>query len=325
MFLHSPPAVLQSLDSMNRLSGQSWNGTIPDIHAQRFAVPRSIVESIRGLDGSLFHESRLESILERPDDGLSREIKAWASGYRDRLLSSPGLVIFQLPDEMSDEQLRAGYLLISRSFGKLNNRYGYLFDVKDRGLDYTKQAVPVSKTRASTGFHTDSTAREYLPDIVGLLCIDPGYKGGESLVVNAVDLYNFVLSVEPRFLEVLTRPLYRDVITPGTVNDVEAILENRFPVFSVIDGRLTCRYMRYWIETAYQKTGKEPPEGLTDALDLIDRYMADPDNHLTFKLKRGDVLFLNNRVLCHGRTDFEDDPEGHKVRVLVRAWVNLTD
>jgi alpha-ketoglutarate-dependent taurine dioxygenase len=308
---------------MNRLSGQSWNGTLPDIHAQSFAVPRSIVESIRGLDCSLFHEARLESMLEAADDDLSRAIAAWSSGYLDRLLSSPGFVLFQLPAELSDEQLRAGYLLLSRSFGRLNNRYGYLFDVKDQGLDYTKQAVPVSKTRASTGFHTDSTAREYLPDIVGLLCIDPGYKGGESLVVNAVDLYNHILSIEPRFIEVLTQPLYRDVITPGTVNNVEAILENRFPVFSVTDGRLTCRYMRYWIEVAYQKIGKEMPAGLAEALDLIDGYMADPDNHLTFKLKRGDAFYINNRVLCHGRTDFEDDPAHDKVRVLVRAWVNL--
>src|SRR6185369_16132813 len=130
-----------------------------------------------------------------------------------------------LPDHLSDEQLRAGYLLLSRSFGALNDRYGYLFDVKDHGLDYTRAAVPVSKTRASTGFHTDSTAREYLPDLVGLLCIDPGFKGGESLVANATDLYSHILAVEPRFIELLTQPLYRDVITPGTVNNVEAILQ----------------------------------------------------------------------------------------------------
>jgi TfdA family taurine catabolism dioxygenase TauD len=272
----------------------------------------------------MIRESRLESIPDFPDfdESLSRDIKEWSSRYLDRLLSSPGLVIFQLPGELSDEQLRAGYLLISRSLGALNDRYGYLFDVKDQGLDYTKQAVPVSKTKASTGFHTDSTAREYLPDIVGLLCIDPGYKGGESLVVNAVDLYDFIRSVEPRFIEILSQPLYRDVITPGTINNVDAILKNRFPVFSLTDEGLTCRYMRFWIETAYQKTGERMPEGLMDALNLIDSYLNDPDHQLMFQLRRGDMFYINNRVLCHGRTAFEDDPEGHGIRVLVRTWIN---
>jgi len=309
---------------MKSLSDQSWNRSIPDIHAQRFVVPRSIVESIRRLDGSLFHESRLGSDPD-PDERLSREIKEWSSGHLDRILSAPGLFIFQLPADLPDEQLRAGYFLISRSLGRLNNRYGYLFDVKDQGLDYTKEAIPVSKTRAATGFHTDSTAKEYLPDLVGLLCIDPGYKGGESIVVNAADLYDFIHSTEPRFIAPLTQPLYRDVITPGTVNNVEAILNNAFPVFHVTERGLTCRYMRYWIESAYQKTQAAMPEGLMDALDCVDRYLNDPANQLVFQLRRGDMFYINNHFVCHGRTAFEDDPERDKVRVLVRAWINRSD
>jgi hypothetical protein len=304
------------------LSDQAWNQVIPDVRALSFAVPRSIVDAIRGLDGSLFAESRLASFVD-PDPALAREIEAWSAGHRDRLLAAPGLVVFQLPGELSDEQLRAGYFLISRSLGTLNNRYGYLFEVKDYGLDYTKQAIPVSKTKASTGFHTDSTAREYLPDLVGLLCIDPGHKGGESLVVNAADLYNHIRSVEPRFIEVLSQPLYRDVITPGTVNNVEAILENRFPIFSLTDEGLTCRYMRFWIETAYQKTGRPMPEGLIDAMNLIDSYLNDPANQLVFQLARGDMFYINNHFVCHGRTAFEDDPERGRIRTLVRAWINL--
>lgn len=307
---------------MTRLPDLSWNRSIPDIGALRLAVPRSIVEAIERLDCSAFREPHPEPELE-PGESVSRAIGAWSAGYLDRLLAAPGLVLFQLPGDLTDEQLRAGYYLISKSYGALNNRYGYLFDVKDQGLDYTKQAVPVSKTKASTGFHTDSTAREYLPDIVGLLCIDPGYEGGESLVVNAADLYDFIRSAEPRFIELLSQPLYRDVITPGTVNDVEAILKNRFPIFSLTDEGLTCRYMRFWIETAYQKTGETMPDGLMDAMDLIDRYLNDPANQLVFQLRRGDIFYINNRFLCHSRTAFEDDPEHGKIRLLVRTWINL--
>jgi hypothetical protein len=304
----------------SKLSEQSWNRALPDIRAQSLEVPRSIVESIARLPGSLLREP--EAILHQPEDDLAREIRAWSSGHLARILAAPGLYLFQLPDELSDEQLRAGYLLISRSQGTLNNRYGYLFDVQDYGFDYTKEAVPVSKTRASTGFHTDSTAREYLPDLVGLLCLDPGYRGGQSLVVNAVDLYRHILATEPRFVELLSQPLYRDVITPGTVNNVEAILRNRFPVFAVTDQGLTCRYMRFWIEAAYKKTGEPMPDGLPDALDLVDGYLNDPANNVGFQFRRGDMFYINNHFLCHSRTAFEDAPERHKIRVLVRTWIN---
>src|SRR6185295_5309884 len=152
----------------------------------------------------------------------------------------------------------------------------------------------------------------------------PGFKGGESLVVNATDLYNHILAVEPRFIELLSQPLYRDVITPGTVNNVEAGLKNRFPIFSLTDEGLTCRYMRFWIETAYHKTRENMPDGLMDAMDLIDRYLNDSQNQLVFQLRRGDLFYINNRFLCHSRTAFADDPEQGKIRRLVRTWVNLS-
>ncbi|MGV2389786.1 MAG UNVERIFIED_CONTAM: TauD/TfdA family dioxygenase [Microcystis novacekii LVE1205-3] len=74
--------------------------------------------------------------------------------------------------------MRLIYAFISRIFGLLNQRYGYFFDVIDRGMDYTKEAIPVSMTNAETGYHTDSTAKNYFPDIVGLLCLASADEGG---------------------------------------------------------------------------------------------------------------------------------------------------
>ena len=37
------------------------------------------------------------------------------------------------------------------------------------------------------------------------------------------------------------------------------------------------------------------------------------------------MFYIDNRVLCHSRTAFEDDPEADKIRVLVRTWINLPD
>jgi hypothetical protein len=204
----------------------------------------------------------------------------------------------------------------------LNDRYGALFDVKDRGLDYTKEAVPVSKTKASTGFHTDSTAKEYSPDIIGLLCIRPGYKGGDSLLVNGADLYCWFHDNKPQYLPYLSKPIVRDVITPGTINNRKAIQKNKFPIFGFDTTGLKFRYMRYWITTGHEKTGIPLPGELQEAMDHIDSYFNDEDNSFKLKLSRGDMLFVNNRFLCHNRTAYEDFMEDHKKRTMVRTWIN---
>jgi hypothetical protein len=190
----------------------------------------------------------------------------------------------------------------------------------DRGLDYTKEAIPVSKTKAETGFHTDSTAKNYLPDIVGLLCLQPALQGGESLITNAANLLNHLYSVYPEYVDLLERPLYRDVITPGTTQNTDAVRANDIPLFQFDkeDG-VIFRYMRYWIESALEKLQEPTPIGLTETLNAVDAFFSLPENTLCFKMNRGDILFVNNRFLCHNRTAFTD---GDKPRVFVRAWIN---
>lgn len=239
------------------------------------------------------------------------------------LRSSPGFVLIRCDSSLSDEALRCVYAYYSRCFGALNNRYGFFFDVVDQGLDYRKEAIPVSKTKATTGYHTDSTAKEYLPEIIGLLCLQPAASGGDSLLTNAANLYIHLSETRPEALSAMEQPIIRDVITPGTVNHVNAIVENAFPIFAFPDEEFTFRYMRYWIETAFSKTGRELPKALAEGLDATDAFFSAQPNAIQFRMERGDILFVNNRFLCHNRTGFEDHPQKEKARTLVRTWINF--
>ncbi len=267
-------------------------------------------------------ENEKKLLLENPNDFDSLVSGDWQEQLLLKLTTSPGCILIKSGESFSDETLRCIYALYCRSIGLLNNRYGYFFDVVDQGLDYTKQAIPVSKTRSSTGYHTDSTAKEYLPDIVGLLCLHPGAVGGDSLLTNAANLYDHLLQNHPDVLELMQKPIIRDVITPGTTNSVESIKENAFPIFSFPIEGFTFRYMRYWIESAYQKTGQTLPTKLIQGLEETDHYFSNPDNYLQFKLERGDILFLNNRFICHNRTAFENNSSKTLQRTLVRTWIN---
>jgi hypothetical protein len=264
-----------------------------------------------------------ENWLTQPNQSDVQQLSAVAPiavQWLNQLNTSPGAVRITTSTNYSDSELRLLYAKVSRSLGWLNNRYTYFFDVMDRGLDYTKEAIPVSKTKAETGYHTDSTAKHYFPDIVGLLCLQPAKSGGESLITNAANMINVILERHPEYQEILHKAWCRDVITPGIEHNTEAILANDIPLFQYdTEGGVIFRYMRYWIESALLKLGRVIPAELTHTLDSIDAYFAKPEHAMCFRLERGDMLFVNNRFLCHNRTAFED---GDQPRVYVRAWIN---
>jgi alpha-ketoglutarate-dependent taurine dioxygenase len=57
-------------------------------------------------------------------------------------------------------------------------------------------------------------------------------------------------------------------------------------------------------------------------MDTIDEFFSREDNTVEFRMERGDMLFLNNRFLCHNRRAFEDHP-AMPSRRLVRSWINF--
>jgi alpha-ketoglutarate-dependent taurine dioxygenase len=63
-------------------------------------------------------------------------------------------------------------------------------------------------------------------------------------------------------------------------------------------------------------------EELQEAMDHIDSFLNDEANCFNLKLSRGDMLFVNNRFLCHNRTAYEDWKEEDKKRTMVRTWIN---
>jgi hypothetical protein len=46
-----------------------------------------------------------------------------------------------------------------------------------------------------------------------------------------------------------------------------------------------------------------------EALDEIQRIAASPEVYLDMSIGEGDIQFLNNRLIFHGRTGYEDHPE----------------
>jgi hypothetical protein len=299
-----------------------WHGGVPRLEQVAIEIPNRVIHEC--LDLRFGQSDELEESIRESDAILALPVMAdWVATWKKTLLSGPGFVCLRATTgALTDEELRLLYCLVAKAIGKLNQRYGAFFDVKDHGLDHTKSAIPISKTRACSGFHTDSSALRYSPEVVGLMCLQPSMQGGESLLANAADLYCWLHDHHEECLQPLSLAIKRDVITPGTPQNEEEIRKNAFPIIELDRRGLSFRYMRYWIATAYQKLKMPLPDGLIEAMDCIDQYLGASEHVFSMKLARGEMLFLNNRFLCHSRTAFTDGPDSSRKRTLVRTWID---
>ena len=247
-----------------------------------------------------------------------------ADQIRQELQQGSGVVWLQdgPGTEFTVPQLKLFYLAIGAAMGQTMGNYGRLYDVRDYGGSYKTERIPVSQTRAATGFHTDSSARNAMPDIVALLCVEPAQRGGESLVVSGATVHEELRRTNMPVLTCLYREFVRDIVTPGTEKTRQALVQNRFPVFSqgLYSSDLSFRYMRYWIEKGHREAKMDLAQADINALDVLDGLLASSQFAVRFKLKAGDHLWVNNHIVAHNRTEYEEDPK--RPRHFVRMWIS---
>ena len=134
---------------------------------------------------------------------------------------------------------------------------------------------------------------------------------------SSVAIYNEMLHRRPDLVEELVKPWYRDrrnEIPPGKDPWFE------LPVFNFADGYFSCVWHNYYIRSA-QRFEALPrfTERQVEALDMMD-ILADELKHET-DFRCGDIQFLHNHVVVHGRTKYEDWPEPKRKRHLLRLWL----
>lgn len=94
-------------------------------------------------------------------------------------------------------------------------------------------------------------------------------------------------------------------------------------LFHEHNGEIFNRYCREYIESAqrFPQVPRLTPEQIS-AMDEFDRLCHSSEFILHMDFKRGDIQFLNNHVILHSRTAFEDFEELEKRRLLWRLYVS---
>ena len=134
-------------------------------------------------------------------------------------------------------------------------------------------------------------------------------------------LHNEMFAECPALLETLYQPFYQERKGEQRTDRKPYYI---VPIFSELDGQVTCRYNRAFIER-----GHAYPEvpGLTErqieAMDTFDALAEREDLNLTMSLELGDIQFLNNYVALHGRNAYQDHEAEADRRRMFRLWLTL--
>jgi hypothetical protein len=235
---------------------------------------------------------------------------------REELKDGLGAVLIRgLPlDEIDSIDTATIYWGIGRHLGVAcsNNPEGEMLGhVTDKGKTQKDPNSRGYQTSEEMSFHCDQSS------IVGLLCLRTPMSGGISKISSSVALYNEMLRRDPESVQVLSQPFYWT--KHGEVNEGEPNYYTS-PVFNFIDGVLCTSLGPMHIKKGHDLP--ETPDLTSEQLKALElaKNIAE-EQHFAMELERGDIQLLNNSVVLHTRTAYQDFPEPEKKRLLWRLWL----
>ncbi|MGA2473995.1 MAG: TauD/TfdA family dioxygenase [Acidimicrobiales bacterium] len=220
-------------------------------------------------------------------------------------------------DRYGDDDLTLLYWGIGLHLGEpwAQNKHGHVLgDVTDQGKTVDDPTVRGNELGGiALDYHTDGS------DLVGLLCLRTARTGGLSCVANAVAIHNHLVRESPDLAAALYEALPYD--TRGEQAEGAQAFYS-VPGFTEHAGRLFVRFIPQYI-LASQRHPDAPRLSATtrEAIATVSALANDPDFNVYMDLKPGEMQFINNYHVLHGRTAYEDDVAHGYKRHLKRLWL----
>jgi hypothetical protein len=271
-----------------------------------------LAAAVRGLPVGTAPESIAPDAFALPL--LARRMRA----ARDEVRSGRGFSLLRgLPvDGLSREQFVAAVWIVGQHFGQAlsqnaqGERIGHVIDATAN--DPTPRMY---RSNLELRPHNDFTP------MISLACWHKGETGGASVVVSGVTVHDQIRDRHPAALATLYRGFHHHRLGEQA-EGVSAATPYRTPVFSAVDGALSCRYLRSNMVAGHMEMNAPLTPDEIEALNTFDRVATAPENRLAFFLERGDMLVINNYTVMHARTSFTNHPDPEHKRHLVRLWLD---
>lgn len=248
------------------------------------------------------------SLADMPDDGDLGDI---LTDIRQHL-ATDGFAIVRLGGVVVDQPdaIAAGAAtLLTTAFGSPLRIYG-----NNRAHWRALGADPQRPLNRSEGIgdqphHHDFCNAEFPPDVVCLLCLRPDPLGGGASIV--AKMAGIEERLDDSHVAALSRPVFRDgqvVNLTGVGRDA-----NPFAVISAaVDARFRYRFVGHLLESAPDPEAQAAVHALAGALR---------DRTVTFPLRAGDLLLVNQHLAVHGKHALGAGQEGlppeHRRKMLL--------
>jgi len=244
---------------------------------------------------------------------------AYLAGLGDELRFGRGFLLLRgLPRE------RYSLDDLARIYAGLGAHIGHLVPQSYLG-ELLGHVIDVSDIEAEArGYHAGGAQRMHTDncDVVSLLCVRGAKSGGISRFVTAAAVHNRLLEERPDLLEAL----YGEYVFRRMERDAEygdGRLVKNVVIFSRDTGQLTCNVSGSYPHRAVRAGDAVMTPLQIEALEEMKRISSSPDLYLDMTIGEGDIQFLNNRTILHGRTGYEDWPAVAERRHLMRLWLQI--
>ncbi len=177
-------------------------------------------------------------------------------------------------------------------------------------------ADPVQRGYRSSSelrMHTDSY------ELIGLMCIRRAARGGQSALVSSLAIHDEIARRRPDLLPALYEGF--PMAIPEARTSTRPITDTPIPVFSYVDGQVSCMFAASFMRAAAEQLGTPLRPQLDEGLRLFQEIAERDDLALRFMLEPGEILLWNNFTNLHSRTEFENGPDAAHKRLLLRLWL----
>jgi hypothetical protein len=166
--------------------------------------------------------------------------------------------------------------------------------------------------------HSDSC------DIIGLMCLRAAKSGGASRIVSAVAIHDELARTRPDLLKLHYWGFtYRRNELDAKLGGGVIVPPLPIATYARRDGELSC-----YLGTNYALRAADAGDAVLsaaqrEAIEIVQTISASPEFYLDMQIGEGDIQFLNNRLIFHGRTAYEDWPDIARRRHMLRLWLRI--
>ena len=300
----------------------AWTGATLDYRSDGLHVLSD--HEVAEIDAALAH---LRDLGERDFPEITPEtfplptLGAFLRDLRDELRFGRGFVLLRgIPRERysTDDMARIYFGLGVHIGSPLPQSWqgellGHVIDVSD-----VEPGARGYHAGGAQRFHTDSC------DIVSLMCLQAAKSGGASRICSSIAVHRRLGRERPDLLQVL----YDGFVFRRREVDAEygsGVLVRRIAIFACAGEEISVYLSGDYPNRAVAAGDAVMTPIQREALDAVQQIAASPATYLDMSIGEGDIQFLNNRLLLHGRTGYEDYPEMARRRHLMRLWLRVPD